>query len=39
MIRRVDFGVDPDAEAAGHNKMTTIIGILNNGRRFPGAAM
>jgi 2-methylcitrate dehydratase PrpD len=24
MIARVDFGVDPAAEAAGYNKMTTI---------------
>lgn len=34
MIRRVEFGVDPVAEAAGYNKMTTIIEIrLKDGRK------
>jgi 2-methylcitrate dehydratase PrpD len=33
MIRRIDFGVDPVAEAAGYNKMTTIVEIkLKDGR-------
>jgi 2-methylcitrate dehydratase PrpD len=37
MIRRVDFGVDPVAEAAGYNKMTTIIEIkLKDGRLISG---
>ena len=37
MIARVDFGVDPAAEAAGYNKMTTIIGIkLKDGRTVSG---
>jgi 2-methylcitrate dehydratase PrpD len=37
MIARVDFGVDPAAEAAGYNKMTTIIGIkLKDGRTISG---
>jgi 2-methylcitrate dehydratase PrpD len=37
MIARVDFGVDPVAEAAGYNKMTTIIGIkLKDGRTISG---
>jgi 2-methylcitrate dehydratase PrpD len=37
MIARVDFGVDPVAEAAGYNKMTTIVGIkLKDGRTFSG---
>lgn len=37
MITRVDFGVDPAAEAAGYNKMTTIIGIkLKDGRTISG---
>ncbi len=40
MIRRVDFGVDPVAEAAGYNKMTTIIEIkLKDGRLISGRAM
>jgi 2-methylcitrate dehydratase PrpD len=39
MIRRVDFGVHPDAEAAGFDKMTTIIEIeLNDGRVIKGSA-
>ena len=37
MITRIDFGVDPAAEAAGYNKMTTIIGIkLKGGRTVSG---
>ena len=37
MIRRVDFVVDPVAEAAGYNKMTTIIEIkLKDGRLISG---
>jgi 2-methylcitrate dehydratase PrpD len=39
MIRRVKFGVDPVAEAAGYNKMTTIIQIrLKDGRTLSGRA-
>jgi 2-methylcitrate dehydratase PrpD len=39
MIRRVEFGVDPVAEAAGYNKMTTIIEIrLRDGRTVTGRA-
>jgi 2-methylcitrate dehydratase PrpD len=39
MIKRVDFGVDPVAEAAGYNKMTTIINIhLKDGRTVSGRA-
>ena len=39
MIRRVDFGVHPDAEAAGFDKMTTIIEIeLNDGKVLKGVA-
>jgi len=39
MIRRIDFGVHPDAEAAGFDKMTTIIEIeLSDGRVIKGAA-
>ena len=39
MIRRVDFGVHPQAEAAGFDKMTTIIEIeLNDGRVLKGVA-
>jgi 2-methylcitrate dehydratase PrpD len=39
MIRRVDFGVDPVAEAAGYNKMTTIIEIkLKDGSVISGRA-
>jgi 2-methylcitrate dehydratase PrpD len=37
MIARVDFGVDPAAEAAGYNKMTTILRIkLKDGRTISG---
>jgi 2-methylcitrate dehydratase PrpD len=39
MIKRVEFGVDPVAEAAGYNKMTTIIQItLKDGRKISGRA-
>lgn len=39
MIERIDFGVHPEAEAAGFDKMTTIIEIeLADGRRIKGQA-
>jgi 2-methylcitrate dehydratase PrpD len=39
MIEKVDFGVHPEAEAAGYDKMTTIIEItLNDGRKIEGRA-
>jgi len=39
MISRVKFGVDPVAEAAGYNKMTTILKIhLKDGRIVTGRA-
>ena len=39
MIRRVEFGVHPEAEAAGYDKMTTIIDIrLRDGRTISGQA-
>ena len=39
MIEKIDFGVHPDAEAAGYHKMTTIIDIeLKDGRRISGRA-
>jgi len=39
MISRVKFGVDPVAEAAGYNKMTTILKIhLKDGRIIGGRA-
>jgi len=39
MIRRIDFGVDPVAEAAGYNKMTTILEIrLKDGSVITGRA-
>ncbi|HET9670796.1 MAG TPA: MmgE/PrpD family protein [Casimicrobiaceae bacterium] len=39
MIRKVDFGVHPYAEAAGFDKMTTIIEIaLDDGRVVEGSA-
>ncbi len=39
MIRRVEFGVDAAAEAAGYNKMTTLIDIrLKDGRTISGRA-
>lgn len=39
MIEKIDFGVHPEAEAAGYDKMTTIIDIeLTDGRRVSGRA-
>jgi len=39
MIRKIDFGVHPDAEAAGFDKMTTIVEItLDDGRVVKGTA-
>lgn len=39
MISRIHFGVHPDAEAAGYNKMTTILAIhLKGGRTVAGRA-
>ena len=39
MIKRIHFGVNPVAEQAGYNKMTTIIDIhLKNGRTVSGRA-
>ncbi len=39
MIAKVDFGVHPEAEAAGYDKMTTIIEIeLSDGRKIEGRA-
>ncbi|MGA2992424.1 MAG: MmgE/PrpD family protein [Candidatus Korobacteraceae bacterium] len=39
MIRKVEFGVHPVAEAAGYDKMTTIIEIaLKDGRKISGQA-
>jgi 2-methylcitrate dehydratase PrpD len=39
MIERIEFGVHPEAEAAGYEKMTTIIDIeLTDGRRINGRA-
>ena len=39
MIRRIEFGVDSVAEAAGYNKMTTIINVtLKDGRTISGRA-
>jgi 2-methylcitrate dehydratase PrpD len=39
MIERIEFGVDPVAEAAGYEKMTTLIDIeLADGRRISGRA-
>ena len=39
MIQKVDFGVHPEAEAAGYDKMTTILEIaLTDGRRISGRA-
>ncbi len=39
MIQRVHFGVHPAAEAAGYNKMTTILDIkLKDGRTISGRA-
>ena len=39
MIKRVKFGIDPVAEAAGYNKMTTILKLhLKGGRVIEGRA-
>lgn len=39
MIERIEFGVHPEAEAAGYEKMTTLINIeLADGRRIGGRA-
>ena len=39
MIGKIEFGVHPEAEAAGYEKMTTIIDIdLNDGRKISGRA-
>ncbi len=39
MIEKIDFGVHPDAEAAGYDKMTTLIEIrLKDGRLIHGRA-
>ena len=39
MIERIHFGVHPEAEAAGYNKMTTILTIrLQDGRTITGRA-
>jgi 2-methylcitrate dehydratase PrpD len=39
MIARIDYGVHPDAEAAGYEKMTTLIDIkLADGRTIGGRA-
>lgn len=39
MIEKVEFGVHPEAEAAGYEKMTTIIDIeLQDGRKISGRA-
>ena len=39
MIEKIEFGVDADAEAAGYEKMTTILEIeLADGRRIGGRA-
>ena len=39
MIARIDFGVHPEAEAAGFDKMTTIIEIeMTDGKRVRGQA-
>jgi 2-methylcitrate dehydratase PrpD len=39
MIEKIDYGVHPEAEAAGYEKMTTIIDIeLTDGRKISGRA-
>ena len=39
MVEKIDFGVHPEAEAAGYDKMTTIIEIeLTDGRTVSGRA-
>jgi 2-methylcitrate dehydratase PrpD len=39
MIKKIEFGIDPVAEAAGYNKMTTIVTVkLKDGRTVSGRA-
>ena len=39
MMERVEFRVDPEAEAAGFDRMTTLVAIeMHDGRRFEGRA-
>jgi len=39
LLRRIDFGVHPEAEAAGFDKMTTIVEVeLDDGTTFKGSA-
>jgi 2-methylcitrate dehydratase PrpD len=39
LIEKIDYGVHPEAEAAGYEKMTTLIGIeLTDGRTISGRA-
>lgn len=39
MISRVHFGVDPEADAAGYNNMTSIVTVrLRDGREYSGRA-
>lgn len=39
MMKKIEFGVHPDADAAGYEKMTTLIDIkLSNGRSISGRA-
>ena len=39
LLRKIDFGVHPEAEAAGFDKMTTIIAVeLDDGRIVKGSA-
>ena len=39
MIEKIDFGIHPDAESAGYDKMRTIIDItLQDGRNISGFA-
>ena len=39
LIERIDFGVDPEADAAGYEKMTTIVDVtLTDGRVLSGRA-
>ncbi len=39
MMKRIDFGMDPEAEAAGYHKMTTLLEItLKDGRVLRGRA-
>src|SRR5204863_5630592 len=39
MIERIEFGVHPEAEAAGYDKMTTLVEVeLTDGRTLAGRA-